>query len=90
MYCLYVQGTTVRRDHDSFSIAANYQPGVTCPRRSRMTFSVAVYLSYLDKTVPQVSHMMTFCHRKGRSSLILHPYFNCYQETEPQPQCAII
>lgn len=43
-------------DHDSFPLAANYQPYVSCTRRSKDDLSVAVYLSYLDKTKPQVSH----------------------------------
>lgn len=60
-----VQGTTVRRDHDSFSIAANYQPYVSCTKRSKDDLSVAVYLSYLDKTVPQVSHSDDILPSKG-------------------------
>ena len=43
-------------DHDSFPLAANYQPYVSCTIRSKDDLSVAVYLSYLDKTKPQVSH----------------------------------
>lgn len=56
MYCRYVQGTTAQ-EFTTLTCFSRQLSAAGYARHSltKMTISLAVYLSYLDKTVPQAS-----------------------------------